>query len=74
MTVLTRNLKMVMIMGDIIRIYMYNYDDACRVGLILKDSNKDNTMKLPSSLEWYVEKTPIEIYTDIKTYMIIIAT
>ena len=53
---------------------MYNYDDACRVGLIIKDSNKNNTMKLPSSLEWYVEKTPIEIYTDIKTYMIIIAT
>ena len=65
---------MVMIMDDIIRIYMYNYDDACRVGLIIKHSNKDNTMKLPSSLEWYVEKTPIEIYTDIKTYMIIIAT
>ena len=65
---------MVMIMDDIVRIYMYNYDDACRVGLILKDSDRNNTMKLPSSLEWYVNKTPIEISTDMKTYMILIAT
>ena len=61
-------------MDDIVRIYMYNYDDACRVGLILKDSDRNNTMKLPSSLEWYVNKQPIEIYTDMKTYMIVLAT